>query len=223
MNWVVRIGYALMILAMILYFYFNKKGEKELRFQVDAFARIFCQLSNRVAPVKPKSSLLYEKKGGAVHPLPLEEQPEGIRNILHRAAANEPAALREEMSAYVIEMGVRCEKRRRLREQVVTPVRKLCYIADTFLAASIDLNTIDDLNKVAAFESFLQEQLDHRMVLFHRISREFSPEYLDLNEKYDLAAALQAERDAKEAERRKQQEATQREREQRRRKGGKLG
>ena len=46
MQWVIRIGYAVMIFAIIMCFIFSKRGEKEMRHMIDRFAQAFCKLSN---------------------------------------------------------------------------------------------------------------------------------------------------------------------------------
>lgn len=57
----------------------------------------------------------------------------------------------------------------------------------------MDLNSIDDENKENAFRGFLEDQLEHRMVLLKRISREFNEKFLALNKRYDLQGAEKAE------------------------------
>ena len=50
MQWGIRIGYAVMIFAIIMCFVFSKRGEKEMRHMIDRFAQAFCKLSNYVLP-----------------------------------------------------------------------------------------------------------------------------------------------------------------------------
>lgn len=50
MDWAIKIGYAVMVFAIIMCFIFSKRGEKEMRHMVDRFAQAFCKLSNYVLP-----------------------------------------------------------------------------------------------------------------------------------------------------------------------------
>ena len=51
MDWAIKIGYAVMVFAIIMCFIFSKRGEKEMRHMVDRFAQAFCKLSNDVLPL----------------------------------------------------------------------------------------------------------------------------------------------------------------------------
>ena len=46
MDWAIKIGYAVMVFAIIMCFIFSKRGEKEMRHMVDRFAQAFCKHSN---------------------------------------------------------------------------------------------------------------------------------------------------------------------------------
>ena len=72
MDWAIKIGYAVMVFAIIMCFIFSKRGEKEMRHMVDRFAQAFCKLSNYVLPggKAPAASLSTRKKDGVMQPAP---------------------------------------------------------------------------------------------------------------------------------------------------------
>ncbi len=197
MEWFIRIGYAVMAGAIIVVFILSKRGEKELRFKVDRFAAAFLGLSNYVSPAPPRRKLAVRRSGSKVEPLPLQQQPEELRFILGRGRTGQTEELCREMESAAVDIKWHSRRNRRLREQFSEPVEKLYYLAHTFQSASLELNAIDDTNKENAFNSFLEDQLQHRMLLLRRISREFNAEFLGLNRKYDLESAERAEKEAK--------------------------
>jgi len=76
MDWAIKIGYAVMVFAIIMCFIFSKRGEKEMRHMVDRFAQAFCKLSNYVLPggKAPAASLSTRKKDGVMQALPAAER-----------------------------------------------------------------------------------------------------------------------------------------------------
>jgi len=189
----IRIGYAVIAAATVLCIVFSRRGEKELRFIVDRFAAAFLRLSNYASPEIPRRRLAVRRSGGRVEPLPVRQQPEELRFILERGAAKQSEELFCELEAATAEIKWRCRRNRRLREQFCEPLETLCYIAYVFRKGALDLSSIDDTNKETAFNSFLEDQLKHRMALLRRISREFNGEFLSLNKRYDLERAERAQ------------------------------
>ena len=60
MDWAIKIGYAVMVFAIIMCFIFSKRGEKEMRHMVDRFARrsasfptMCCRAAKRPRPHLP--------------------------------------------------------------------------------------------------------------------------------------------------------------------------
>ena len=85
MDWAIKIGYAVMVFAIIMCFIFSKRGEKEMRHMVDRFAQAFCKLSNYVLPggKAPAATLAARKKDGVMQALPAAEQPEELQKLLY--------------------------------------------------------------------------------------------------------------------------------------------
>ncbi|MPM01117.1 hypothetical protein SDC9_47355 [bioreactor metagenome] len=193
MDLFIRIGYGVMAAAIIICFVFSRRNVKELRFKVDAFAEAFLKFSNYISPDPPRRKLAVRRSGGGVAPLPLEQQPEEIRCILSRGRSEqaEKEYLKMEEAASAVKR--HCRRNRRLNIQFTQPVEKLFFLAYTFHSGALDLNSIDDENKENAFRSFLEDQLEHRMVLLKRISREFNDKFLALNKRYDLKGAEKVE------------------------------
>ncbi len=195
MDWIIRIGYGVMAAAIIICFVLSRRSLKELRFKVDIFAEAFLKFSNYVSPEPPRRKLAVRRGGGAVSPLPLEQQPEEIRFILSRGRSEQAERdyLKMEEAAGAVKR--HCRRNRKLNIQFAQPVEKLCFLAYTFHSGALNLSSIDDENKENAFRSFLEDQLEHRMVLLKRISREFNDKFLALNKRYDLKGAEEAESD----------------------------
>lgn len=190
----IRIGYAVMIAAVIMAFLVSRRGEKEIRFAVDRFAEAFLGLSNLVSPRPPVRRLAIRRSGGVVHPFPLEQQPEELREILRMGAGDEAANLYRRAEAAAVDVRRRSRRSRRLREQFGQPITDLCFLACVFTEGCRDLSTIEDVNRENAFAHFLTDQEAHRMALLKRISREFNGAFLKLNQNYDLAALNEKER-----------------------------
>ncbi len=189
MQWVIRVGYAVMIFAIIMCFIFSKRGEKEMRHMIDRFAQAFCKLSNYVLPGgrAPKAVLATQKKAGVMQALPVSEQPEELQKLMKRGTTRHLAELYGEMEEASAELCYRCRSHRRNRELFADPIRQICYVTNVFLEGCADPKTISDQNRINAFESFYTEQLKHRATLLKRIAGENAEPFLDLNADYDLA------------------------------------
>ena len=161
MQWVIRIGYAVMIFAIIMCFIFSKRGEKEMRHMIDRFAQAFCKLSNYVLPGgrAPKAVLVTRKKEGVMQALPATEQPEELQKLMKRGTTRHLRELYGEMEEASAELCFRCRKNRRNRELFADPIREICYVTDVFLSGCEDAKTISDQNRINAFESFYTDQL----------------------------------------------------------------
>ncbi len=199
MQWVIRIGYAVMIFAIIMCFIFSKRGEKEMRHMIDRFAQAFCKLSNYVLPGgrAPKAVLVTRKKEGVMQALPAAEQPEELQKLMKRGTTRHLRELYGEMEEASAELCFRCRKNRRNRELFADPIREICYVTDVFLSGCEDAKTISDQNRINAFESFYTDQLKHRAALLKRIAGENSEPFLDLNADYDLATVEKMEMEAR--------------------------
>ena len=112
MDWAIKIGYAVMVFAIIMCFIFSKRGEKEMRHMVDRFAQAFCKLSNYVLPggKAPAASLSTRKKDGVMQALPAAEQPEELQKLMKRGTARHLAELYGQMEEASAELVYRCRR-----------------------------------------------------------------------------------------------------------------
>lgn len=194
----IRIGYAVMIVAIVLCFYFSKKQQHGLREAVDRFAFAYVKISNHVSARPPAAELAVERgEGDAVRPLPLGEQPEAIRAAIERASGGKVVKLYDEMMDAMLEIENRCGRHRRMNSQFREPIAALFLKARTFLTASEHLENIRTLADKQAFDSFLRDQGDDRMVLLRRITGGAGEQFSSLSKHYDLAAREAAEREKK--------------------------
>ena len=215
MDWAIKIGYAVMVFAIIMCFIFSKRGEKEMRHMIDRFAQAFCKLSNYVLPGgrAPKAVLATQKKAGVMQALPVSEQPEELQKLMKRGTTRHLAELYGEMEEASAELCYRCRSHRRNRELFADPIRQICYVTNVFLEGCADPKTISDQNRINAFESFYTEQLKHRATLLKRIAGENAEPFLDLNADYDLATVEKMEMEARRNRRKTEKEAAARRKE----------
>ena len=194
----IRIGYIVMIAAIVLCFYFSRKQQHVLREAVDRFAFAYVKISNHVSARPPAAELAVERgEGDAVRPLPLGEQPEAIRAAIERASGGKVVKLYDEMMDAMLEIENRCGRHRRMNSQFREPIAALFHKARTFLTASEHLENIRTAADQQAFDSFLRDQGDDRMVLLRRITGGAGEQFSALSKHYDLAAREAAEREKK--------------------------
>ena len=194
----IRIGYIVMIAAIVLCFYFSRKQQHGLREAVDRFAFAYVKISNHVSARPPAAELAVERgEGDAVRPLPLGEQPEAIRAAIERASGGKVVKLYDEMMDAMLEIENRCGRHRRMNSQFREPIAALFHKARTFLTASEHLENIRTAADKQAFDSFLRDQGDDRMVLLRRITGGAGEQFTALSKHYDLAAREAAEREKK--------------------------
>lgn len=194
----IRIGYIVMIVAIVLCFYFSRKQQHGLREAVDRFAFAYVKISNHVSARPPAAELAVERgEGDAVRPLPLGEQPEAIRAAIERASGGKVVKLYDEMMDAMLEIENRCGRHRRMNSQFREPIAALFHKARTFLTASEHLENIRTAADKQAFDSFLRDQGDDRMVLLRRITGGAGEQFSVLSKHYDLAAREAAEREKK--------------------------
>ena len=187
-----------MIAAIVLCFYFSRKQQHGLREAVDRFAFAYVKISNHVSARPPAAELAVERgEGDAVRPLPLGEQPEAIRAAIERASGGKVVKLYDEMMDAMLEIENRCGRHRRMNSQFREPIAALFHKARTFLTASEHLENIRTAADKQAFDSFLRDQGDDRMVLLRRITGGAGEQFSALSKHYDLAAREAAEREKK--------------------------
>ena len=181
----VHLAFAVMIIGVIFTFVLSKKEIKQLRSLADSFAIPFVKLSNYIAPQKPASSLLTEKmESGGIRPLPAEGQSKEMREIIKRAGNTKAVKLFREMVEAEDPLKEAAGKNRRKCYQFADPVARILYMTHTFLTGCENLALIDTESKLDEFNSFLNEQVQHRMTLLRLISGSLAEEYRTLNRVY---------------------------------------
>lgn len=184
-EWVIRLAYGIMIVGIMLCFVFSRNHQRDLRKAANAFAFAFVKLSNYISPKPPKAGLLTEElPGGKLRALPAGQQPEAIRNILERANSPKAVELFAQLDDAADTVSKRAGFNRTHKAQFQAPLDELLLLAHTFLVGCENLESIDTPEKKAAFDSFLMEQPQHRMVLIKRITGDASDEYRELNKRY---------------------------------------
>jgi len=181
----IRVFYGIMIVGMVFCFLLAKRHGKDIRSEANAFAFAFVKLSNYVSPFPPKEGLrVKELEGGAVRPLPLEEQSESIQVICRRAGKQTAVDLFHEMESGVERVEKCVGINRTHRAQFLVPYENAFLMAHTFLVGCENPESIDTMEKKQAFDSFLLEQPKHRMMLLKRISGAKGDEFRKLNRNY---------------------------------------
>lgn len=181
----IHLAFGVMMVGMLFCFILSKRQTKDMRKECDKFAFPFVKLSNYICPTTSSLSLQVEDLGnGAVRALPFEQQPEGLQFIMQRANADRSVRLFGELSEAADGITRAAGINRTRQEQFKNPIDQLLMMTHTFLCGCEDLTTIDTMEKKQAFDSYLQEQVAHRMVLLRRISGEKSNEFRTLNHNY---------------------------------------
>lgn len=182
----VHVAYAVMVVGVMLCFLFSGKHKRELRLAADHFAIPFVKLSNYISPGATMNGIAVDRPGGdRICGLPLEKQPGSIRAIMKRANEEIPVQLFAEMVDAANEMERLTGRSKTEREQFGDPIQELLLMTHTFLTGCENPKNIDSPEKKKQFDSFLQNQLAHRMVLLKRISGGMSAEFQALNQAYE--------------------------------------
>lgn len=196
---IIRLAYGVMIVGMVLSFILSRNHKKNLRKTADQFALAFVRLSNDICPKTPPSGLLAEALDtGAILPRPLSEQPQAIRTAAERAMKEKSIKLFAQMDGAAAKLAEEVGKNRRLKSQFSEPVDQILMLTHTFLEGCENLTTVNTTEKLEQFDSFLLEQVKHRMVLLRRISGATAEEYRQLNRRYarEMEEMEQAQRAA---------------------------
>lgn len=181
----IHLAYAVMIIGMIFCFIASKKAGKGIRGGADEFAFQFVKLSNFISPMPPEEKLRVEELGeGRVKALPAKEQPKEIRDIMKRANSYQSVEMYTSLVKAADHLEELVGKNRTNKAQFLVPVNELLVMTHVFLTGCENPDTIDTQEKREQFDSFLQDQVAHRMVLLKRISGEKSEEYQKLNRVY---------------------------------------
>ena len=197
---VVHLAYAVMIFGCVMTFILSKNKKKDTRKAADAFAFPFVKLSNYISPTVPAARLAVEELGdGKVRALPLEEQPEPIRFIIKRANTQKSVDLFAELVAAEDEVAKQTRRSRFEKREFLIPINDLLMTAHTFLVGCENLETVNTEERRQKFDSFLQDQLQHRMTLLKRIQGISGDEFRKLNKVYaaDMERLEQEEMEAR--------------------------
>ena len=197
----VHIAYVFMIIGVVFCFIFSQREGEALREEVNRFAKPFVLLSNHISPEPPSSGLnvehdKYDRNKLTV--LPLDQQSGTMRAIISRANDEESVKLFAEMAEAAQEIERKVGRNRTKKVQYVEPINEILTITHTFLTGCENTALICTEGTKGQFDSFLFQQVKHRMVLMRRIKGSFGDEYKELCANY---------MDEIEAEARKQDEA----------------
>ena len=199
----IALAYVVMIIGVIFAAIWARKKTREIRLLCNGFAGEFARLSNLIIGGKRDVHLRWhEVKGGGIRPD--EKQSEKLEGMKARALSQESVDTYAKMLDYAEKIEDRTHLNRKERAQFNDPIDAIYKMTYTFLNGCKDPATIDTKEKAAQFDSFINEQVKHRMTLLKRISGDFSNEYSDLNEYYreEMIAWEKAEREAALARRR---------------------
>lgn len=202
----IHLAYGVMIIGVVFCYVMSRNQNKDMRKAVDEFALPFVRLSNYISPAPPAKGLTVEELGeGRVRPLPAEQQSGAMRAVMKRANEEESVKLFAQMVEAADEIVRQAGINRTKKSQFAQPVNEILNMTHTFLVGCENPATIDTEEKKAQFDSFLLEQVKHRMVLLHRIRGGTAEEYRELNRQYAREMEEQ-ERQEIEAKRKRGQE-----------------
>lgn len=201
---VVHLAYAVMVFGVVMTFIFTRNKKQDTRKAADAFAFPFVRLSNYISPTAPGARLAVEELGdGRVRALPLEEQPEPIRFIIKRANTQKSVELFAELVEAEERVAKETRRSRFEKREFLVPINGLLMMTHTFLVGCENLETVNTQERREQFDSYLQDQVQHRMTLLKRIQGISGDEYRKLNKAY-AAEMEKLEREEQEAKRNKQ-------------------
>ncbi|MEY8337794.1 hypothetical protein AALB16_07135 [Lachnospiraceae bacterium 62-35] len=182
----IQLAYGCMIIGIIFCFVLAKQQKKDIRKECDGFALSFVKLSNFISPVPPREELAVEEmESGMIKALEEEQQPDEIRQMIRRANDEESVSLFAQMAETADKITKAAGINRTRKEQFADPINQILLITHTFLTGCENLSLIDTQEKKKAFDSFLKDQVEHRMTLLSRISGSLAEEYRSLNRNYE--------------------------------------
>ena len=208
---VVHLAYAIMMFGMIMCYVLGRNQNRDIRKAADEFVFAFVKLSNYVSPHTCPVGLSVETlEDGTVRPLPLEQQPEVIRNIIKRANADKSVKLFAELVDAEAVVAKKAGMNKVQKRQFKTPIHETLMMTHTFLVGCENLETVNTTERKQQFDSFIQEQVKHRYMLLRRISGAQAEEYRKLNKNYtaELEALEKADLEAKQRKRPEKTEST---------------
>ena len=107
-----------------------------------------------------------------------------MQGIFKRAGNNKAVKLFREMVEAEDALKKAAGKNRRKCYQFSDPVARILYMTHTFLTGCENLAVLDTESKLEEFNSFLNDQVQHRMTLLRLINGSLADEYRELNKVY---------------------------------------
>ena len=132
--------------------------------------------------------------------LPVSEQPQVIQDIIKRANSDRSVKLFAQLSSAAEKVTKEAGINRTKKYQYSDPINEMLEMTHTFLIGCENPATINSQDRKDKFDSFLYDQVHHRMELLKRISLDMEEEFQDLNIMY---ANEMREEEEKEREKRK--------------------
>lgn len=169
-EWLVRLLYGVVIIAVVFVLFLGKKQERMVRHAADAFALAFLRLANRISP----------------RPITHDPSPKTVRSIMTAAVLPEVVGFYNDLAGALEQVHRACGRNGRLKEQFAQPIQEIFDITRGFLVYC-EHGGDDDLQE--EFTRFLGEQASYRQQLFKRISRDAGEEFARLNRDYPLGAS----------------------------------
>lgn len=186
MEVIIRIGYAIMIIAVVMVFVLSRKHVDNLRKAIGRFAMIYCQIANHVSPRPFEKFRLrsFNVKNSPAITYRLEDQPLQVKECLIRAREEKLVLLFSELGGALQNVEVMAGRKKKNQTSFFEPIEQLYLSTHLFLTISNDQRNISDKDELLKFNNYIREQADSRLVLFKRISGRDSSEFMELNELY---------------------------------------
>lgn len=167
-EWLIRLLYGIIILAVVFVLFLGKKQERRARHATDAFALAFLRLANHIFP----------------RPIAYDPSPKTVRSIMEAAVQPAVVGSYSDLADALEQVHRACGRNGRLKEQFAQPIQEIFDITRGFLVYC-EHGGDDALQE--EFTRFLGEQTSYRQQLFKRISRDAGGEFSRLNRDYPLS------------------------------------
>ncbi|HIV17551.1 MAG TPA: hypothetical protein IAB17_06130 [Candidatus Alectryocaccobium stercorigallinarum] len=180
----IAVAYVVMVVGILFFFIYNKKKTREIRLLCNGFAGEFAKLSNNIIGGKRGIELRYHSTGGGGRVKADERQSEKLTSMMKRAL--EPVCVEgyAKLLDYAEQIDHRTYRSKTHRQQFNKPVDDIYNMTYVFLNGCQDISTVDTKEKAEQFNSFINDQVKHRMTLLRLISGDYGDEYRKLNTWY---------------------------------------
>lgn len=116
-DWLVRLLYGIVIIAVLFVLFFGKKQERAVRRSIDGFALAFLRLANRIAP----------------KPVTTAPPAKAARDIISAALSPDVVGLYDQLADALARVELACGRNARLRRQFAAPVQEIFDSTRAFL------------------------------------------------------------------------------------------